>query len=130
MWVLQDMVEADSSQLFEVCEVDSVRRTLRQLVQGEPRIVQVDLSTNEAIHIGIGGPWSFVQHVTLEPWLAELAMTKRAFDPKPESVWYSYCGELSEVPAKYLLPCAEAIEVVAAFFEQQAIPKEWQWEAI
>jgi hypothetical protein len=95
----------------------------------EPRVFAVELSGNEYLHVGLGGAWAFVEHVVDEPWKAEVALSRLAdADQKPESVWFVCGGQGTEIPCQYLMPTAEAVDVVIEYFARGGAASSWQWE--
>jgi hypothetical protein len=66
-----------------------------------------------------------------EPRKAEVALSRLAgADQKPESVWFVRGGQGSEIPARYLMPTAEAIEVVVECSHLGGAAPGWEWELV
>jgi hypothetical protein len=72
-----------------------------------------------------------VEHVVDQPWKAEVAISRAASDrEKPDTVSFILGGQDTEIPAQYLMPASEAIELVAEMFRCGGIPPQWNWELV
>jgi hypothetical protein len=134
-WQLRDL--ADSGVAREVPaqlikDEAVLRAALENLVRCEPRVVAIDITDREYLHVGIGGRWAFVEQVVDEPWKAEVALPSDGDKgvEKPASAWFVCGGQGSEIPAKYLMPASEAIELLAGRFRQGTSPDTIQWELV
>jgi hypothetical protein len=129
IWHLDDL--GDNGTCRSVSDDATLRSALQTLAHLEPRIVQVDINSTEYLQIGIGGRWAFVQHVVLEPWKAEVALKVGIEVEKPSSLRFLACGAAdTEIPAKYLMPISEAIELVVTMFRLGSLPDSVQWELV
>ena len=114
----------------EIADERDLRAELSRLARLEPRVAGVELPGNEYLHVGLGGPWAFVEHVVDEPWKAEAALPRAADGSKPESVWFVCGGQGSEIPARFLMPAAEAIDAVAECVRLSGASPGWKWELV
>jgi hypothetical protein len=131
MWRVKDCAESGfGADAPEVAVVDeqALRSHLRGLAHLDPRVVGIEFSASACLQVGLGGPWAFVEHIIDDPWKAEVALSRSASGQKPESVWYTCGGQGSEIPAQYLMPVAEAIDVVAESLRLGGPAPGWQWE--
>ena len=132
VWRLKDLADTGlSHEAFEAVVTDeqALRSELTRLARLEPRAIYIELSGGEYLHVGLGGPWGFVEHVVDEPWKAEIAVSRVPDTrPKPETAWFVCGGQGSEIPSQYLLPVAETIEVVIECFRLGAVASSWRWE--
>jgi immunity protein Imm1 of predicted polymorphic toxin system len=113
-----------------VADEQGFRSELARLASLEPRVVGIELSGNEYLQVGLGGPWAFVEHVVDEPWKAEAALPRVGAGAKPESVWFMCGGQGSEIPARYLLPKVEAVEAVVECLRLGGASPAWEWELV
>jgi Immunity protein Imm1 len=134
VWLIRDIAglgECETTSEVAVPDEHALAAELRRLADLEPRVIGIELSTNEYLQIGLGGPWAFVEHVVDAPWKAEVAISRTSDTSlKPESVSFVYGGQDSEISSGYLLPFAEAVEVLVEYFRTNAVPSTWQWELV
>jgi len=134
MWRVKDLAESGlGREAPEVTVVDeqALRLELARLADLEPRVVGIGLSANEYLQVGLGGSWAFVEHVVDEPWNAQVALSGLATaGQKPESIWFVCGGQGSEIPSHYLMPTAEAIELVVQCLRLGRVPSDRQWELV
>jgi hypothetical protein len=88
------------------------------------------MSENEYLQIGLGGPWAFVEHVVDTPWKAEVALARSRTLHRPEFVSFICGGQDSEIPGQYLMPTAEAIDIVVSCLHVRGASPECQWELV
>jgi hypothetical protein len=133
VWRVKDLADSGlGREAPEVAVADerALRSELGRLASLEPRVVGIELSGNEYLQVGLGGPWAFVEHVVDEPWKAEVALSRTDAGLKPESVWFVCGGQGSEIPAQLLMPAAEAIEVVVECLRLGGVSPGWEWELV
>ena len=100
-WQINDL--ADSAGRQSIRDESALRSALESFAQREPRVVLLDFSAKEFLHVGIGGQWGFVEYVVDEPWKAEIALSTECETnvAKPVSVWFlSNEARDTEIPAK------------------------------
>jgi hypothetical protein len=133
-WDVQDLADSvtDREPLAQlVSDEASLREALEAFSQKEPRVVLVGISDTTYLHVGVGGPWAFVEHVVNVPWKAQVALpTHGCGVEKPTSVWFTCAGQGSEIPAKFLMPAAEAIELVVQLYRKGTLPDTVEWELV
>lgn len=71
--------------------------------------------------------------MVIEPWMAKVALPSN--DPgaidKPASLRFLSSGTLdTEIPGKYLMPVAEAIDLVVSIFRLGALPDTLEWDLV
>jgi hypothetical protein len=133
VWQVKDLAESGlgrTGSTVAVADEHALRSELGRLASLGPRAVGIELSGNEYLQLGLGGPWAFVEHVVDEPWKAEVALPHPEARKRPESVWFVCGGQGSEIPSQYLMPAAEAIEVVVQCLRLGGVSPGWRWELI
>ncbi len=96
----------------------------------EPRVLCLRLSDHEFLNVGVGGPFSFVEHLVEEPWEAEVAL---ALCPDPqalESAWFALGSDGGEIPRKCLMPLTDAVELVVWACRERKRPDWVRWEPV
>ena len=131
-WRLQDVADRYPHGALEVSVRDEagLREVLWGFAAKEPRVVTVGVWDCDALQIGIGGEWGFVQHVVCEPWKAQIAIPRkdRTEGQKPESVTFLLGGAVSEIEAEFLMPVAEVIQLVLECYREGKLPPSVEWE--
>lgn len=132
-WLLQDTsdsVDGQESVGQLIRDEKELCATLAVFVLQEPRVLIVNFDDAEWLHIGIGGPWAFFEHGVIDPWKSEVAVCDCGGVDKPESVWFAYSNQGSEIPAYWLIPVSTVIELVAAYFRDGELPTSVLWEEV
>jgi hypothetical protein len=132
VWQIEDLIGTLEGREFPnksvISEIE-LRSALQGFVPHEPRIVGVDISENECLRIGIGGPWAFVEHVVDKPWKAQVALVREQFSTtRPDCVSFLCGNQDTEIPGRLLMPVAEAIALLASFYSDEKWPDKIEWE--
>jgi len=134
VWRVKDLADSGlgrEAPEVSVADEQVLRMELSRLASLAPRVVGVELTENEYLQVGLGGPWAFVEHVVDNPWKAEVALSRLSdASQRPESVSFACGGQGSEIPSQYLMRLGEAIEVVVECLRLGGVPSGWQWELL
>jgi hypothetical protein len=114
-----------------IADEQALRAELARLASLEPRVVRFEMPGKECLQVGLGGAWAFVEHLLDKPWKAQAALSRLSgVDSRPESIWFVCGGQGTEIPSRYLMPTAEAIEVVVECLRVGEVPSGWNWELV
>jgi hypothetical protein len=133
-WHLQDVADRFPHKAKPLigCDEAGLRQSLVSLARERPpRVITVSiLSITDWLQVGLGGEWAYVECGSHNPWKAYIAVpsSQRHGRLVPESVWFSLGGDAGEIPAKYLMPVADAIDLVAEHYRQGAMSQRIEWD--
>jgi len=121
---------ADSPEAFPKVAIQSeaqLRKELNRLRELDPAIVALEGPTEQALQIGIGGPFAGIRlykaHQPYRVVLADRTYSEKRIDFASEEETMAFW------PSE-LIPAEQAIEAIVSFFQDQALPdwigwKEW-----
>jgi hypothetical protein len=132
-WQIQDLADSVAGAPGP-CRVIAgeadLQATLDWLSGLEPRVVELVMRPGEYLNLGIGGPVAFVEHVTNEPYRAETAVPRQPYtDPYGLGYVSFRCGRIgSEIDNEWIMPVAEAVEIVLSIYRNGELPAWGEWQ--
>jgi hypothetical protein len=123
-WVLQ----TDENRSEEIANTDQLRQRLVQLHEQaklNPVFAVLNASDGSTLAIGLGRELSVLSYTAPEGWPAKHIQGDIANEGL---VTYKFFGHFTEMPARYAVAVADAVEVVVDLFDAGRLSEKLLWD--
>lgn len=128
-WIVSDCACATTANPPSVAKINSaadLERWVKQLCQLPSRVVIIGPEIGNKIHMGVGGPWAFVE-LHEESMGATRAIVANT-PPDIEAVSFLMGGVPSDIDSAFLLPVEQAVSIVMHWYETGHLAPDATWE--